>query len=101
MVHSSIAIGQNTSSAREEMSLTKATGGRFEIGVGVSDLIADNRKVGLLKKHFTILTPENCMKPQSFQRAKSKSTLRVGTIHRVRSEEQSSRCRTHIGVGKG
>lgn len=68
MVHSSIAMGQNTSAAREEMSLTKATGGRFEIGVGVSDLIAEQpEKWDLLKKHFTILTPENCMKPQSFQ----------------------------------
>lgn len=71
LFNTNIALAQSKStSSREEMSLTQATRGRFEIGVGISDSIADQpEKWDLLKKHFTIVTPENCMKPQSFQPA--------------------------------
>lgn len=49
-------------------SLREAAAGRFEIGVGVNDRIPsqpDNWP--LLQSQFSIVTPENCMKPQSIQ----------------------------------
>lgn len=47
-------------------SLKAAAGSRFKMGVGVSHQVvqdADDSK--LICRHFQILTPENCMKPQS------------------------------------
>ncbi len=41
-------------------------GDRFKLGVGVShSTLADEADASLIRKHFGILTPENCMKPQS------------------------------------
>ncbi len=49
-------------------SLAEAAAGRFAIGVGVSHAILGNPEdAELIKKHFQILTPENCMKPQGIQ----------------------------------
>lgn len=46
-------------------SLKNAVGSRFKIGVGVSHLVLRNPEdVALIRRHFQILTPENCMKPQ-------------------------------------
>jgi GH35 family endo-1,4-beta-xylanase len=46
-------------------SLKDAVGGRFKIGVGVSHQVVQNAEdAALIRKHFQILTPENCMKPQ-------------------------------------
>ena len=50
------------------MSLREAVDGRFAIGVGVSHAILNNPEdAALIKKHFQIITPENCMKPQGIQ----------------------------------
>lgn len=46
-------------------SLKKAVGTRFKTGVGISFRVLRNeRDAALIKQHFEILTPENCMKPQ-------------------------------------
>ena len=58
--------------SNKEDSLQKASLGLFPIGVGLSDNIAaEPAKWDLLKKHFTFVTPENCMKPASVQPAES------------------------------
>lgn len=50
-------------------SLKDAAREKFEIGVGISDRIGSHPEDWeLLKKHFSIVTPENCMKPQAVQR---------------------------------
>ncbi|MEM7812938.1 MAG: endo-1,4-beta-xylanase [Planctomycetota bacterium] len=53
-----------------ERSLKAAVDGRFKIGVAISPKVFQNSKdVGLIRRHFEILTPENCMKPQAVQPA--------------------------------
>lgn len=48
--------------------LRQASQGHFEIGAGISDQIfAQEADWGLLTDQFSIVTPENCMKPQSLQ----------------------------------
>ena len=52
----------------EERSLKKAAGDRFQIGVGVSHrILTSPEDAALIRQHFDILTPENCMKPQGIQ----------------------------------
>lgn len=52
--------------AAEDRSLKQAVGERFKIGVGVgAAVLTDVASVDLITEHFQILTPENCMKPQS------------------------------------
>lgn len=47
-------------------SLKEAVGARFKLGVGISHLVLQNPEdVALIRQHFQILTPENCMKPQA------------------------------------
>jgi GH35 family endo-1,4-beta-xylanase/lysophospholipase L1-like esterase len=47
-------------------SLKEAVGGRYQLGVGVSHVAVVNvEDAGLIREHFGIVTPENCMKPQS------------------------------------
>lgn len=49
----------------DDRSLKKAIGSRFKIGVGVGHQVLQNvEDADLIRKHFQILTPENCMKPQ-------------------------------------
>lgn len=68
-------LGLRTQAAdqRPHGSLREAAKGRFEIGVGINDRIpdraADHR---LLLAQFSILTPENCMKPAKVQAAEGK-----------------------------
>ncbi|EMB17801.1 Glycoside hydrolase, family 10 [Rhodopirellula europaea 6C] len=51
-------------------SLKEAVGDRFKLGVGVSHRILTNEgDAALIRKHFSILTPENCMKPQGIHPA--------------------------------
>lgn len=46
-------------------SLKVAVGDRYKIGVGVSHRVLQNPDdAALVRQHFQILTPENCMKPQ-------------------------------------
>jgi GH35 family endo-1,4-beta-xylanase len=48
-----------------DRSLKEAVGARFKLGVGVSHHVIQNEEdADLIRKHFQILTPENCMKPQ-------------------------------------
>jgi GH35 family endo-1,4-beta-xylanase len=57
-------------SASDRRSLKKAVGSRFAIGVGVSHrVIEDPDNAALIMRHFEILTPENCMKPQAVRPA--------------------------------
>ncbi len=52
--------------ATSERSLKEIVGNRFKVGVGVGHQILQNPEdVALISRHFQILTPENCMKPQS------------------------------------
>ncbi|MBB3206172.1 endo-1,4-beta-xylanase [Rhodopirellula rubra] len=49
-------------------SLKLAVAGRFKIGVGTNrDLVDHPQDRALLLRHFDIVTPENCMKPQVVQ----------------------------------
>lgn len=51
--------------AKAEPSLKDAVGKRFKIGVGVGHRVVQNAEdAALIRRHFQILTPENCMKPQ-------------------------------------
>jgi GH35 family endo-1,4-beta-xylanase/lysophospholipase L1-like esterase len=60
------------STKRERPSLKDAVGNRFKIGVGVSHLVVqDPEDAALIREHFQILTPENCMKPQNIHPAEN------------------------------
>lgn len=62
-------------SAREqsERSLKAVVGDRFKIGVGISHRVVGNEDdATLLLKHFQIITPENCMKPQGIHPAEER-----------------------------
>lgn len=55
---------------RDRRSLKEAVGARFKLGVGVSHVVLQNPEdAALIRQHFQILTPENCMKPQSIHPA--------------------------------
>ncbi len=57
----------------EARSLQGAIGDRFQIGVGVGvDVLKNPEDAELVKKHFQILTPENCMKPQGIRPAEDR-----------------------------
>jgi GH35 family endo-1,4-beta-xylanase len=50
--------------------LKVAVGDRFKLGVGVGHLVLRNPEdAALIRQHFQVLTPENCMKPQSIRPA--------------------------------
>jgi GH35 family endo-1,4-beta-xylanase len=52
------------------VALKEIVGNRFKIGVGVSHrVLTDPACAELICKHFQILTPENCMKPQGIHPA--------------------------------
>ena len=54
-------------------SLKEAAGDRYKIGVGVGNRILEKPEdAALIRKHFQILTPENCMKPQSIHPAETR-----------------------------
>lgn len=55
-----------TSSHSDNRSLKQAVGERFKLGVGVSHVVVKNPEdAALITRHFQVITPENCMKPQS------------------------------------
>jgi GH35 family endo-1,4-beta-xylanase len=60
------SVSQGTLDSRAGLkSLKSAVGDRFLIGVGVSQrAFQDAKDAQLIVRHFQILTPENCMKPQ-------------------------------------
>ena len=54
----------------DRRSLKEAAGDRFKIGVGVGQRVLEQPEdAALIRQHFQILTPENCMKPQSIHPA--------------------------------
>jgi GH35 family endo-1,4-beta-xylanase/lysophospholipase L1-like esterase len=60
------------SPGRARPSLKEAVGNRFKLGVGVSHVVVQNPEdAALILRHFQILTPENCMKPQNIHPAES------------------------------
>ena len=66
----SICLLQSLVSA-EPSNLIEAAGGRFPMGVGISDRIPEMKDDwDLLKKNFQLITPENCMKPVAVQKEK-------------------------------
>jgi GH35 family endo-1,4-beta-xylanase/lysophospholipase L1-like esterase len=62
-----VTMGWDVGLAAEDgRSLKEAVAGRFELGVGVSHVAVGNAEDGvLIRRHFGVVTPENCMKPQS------------------------------------
>ena len=57
------------------LTLKDSLHGRFEIGVGISDRIPErSQDWPLLKAQFSMVTPENCMKPDPVQVRKENST---------------------------
>ena len=66
------AFDRSQTSNRDARSLKAAVGNRFKIGVGVSHLVAQQPEdAALIRQHFQIITPENCMKPQSIHPAEN------------------------------
>jgi GH35 family endo-1,4-beta-xylanase len=58
------------SSQRDRRSLKDVVGDRFKLGVGVGhSVVEDPNDAALIRRHFQILTPENCMKPQNIHPA--------------------------------
>lgn len=57
----------------DRRSLKEAIGDRFQTGVGVGHaVLEDPADAALIRQHFQILTPENCMKPQSIHPAEDR-----------------------------
>ena len=57
----------------DHRSLKEAAGDRFKLGVGVSHVVLQQpANAALILRHFDILTPENCMKPQGIHPAEDK-----------------------------
>jgi GH35 family endo-1,4-beta-xylanase len=66
--------GSNLSARPEpdRRSLKEAVGDRFKIGVGVGhQVLQQPEDAALIRQHFQVLTPENCMKPQSIHPAEN------------------------------
>src|SRR5437899_1974773 len=62
-----------TVAAQTQRSLRTAAAGLFEIGVGISDRIAEHTNDWpLLLAQFGTVTPENCLKPFAVQSAESR-----------------------------
>lgn len=68
-----LLIGIALVSANGAPALKQAVGDRFKIGVGVSHRSLENSEDAvLIRRHFRILTPENCMKPQGIHPAEER-----------------------------
>lgn len=63
-----MALQGGNFAVEDNRSLKQAAGERFLMGVGTSSkVLANPVDAALVQKHFQILTPDNCMKPQSVQ----------------------------------
>lgn len=61
----SAGVAQESDNSSSVVPLKEAVGERFQIGVGVSEqTLSDPNCAELIGRHFQVLTPENCMKPQ-------------------------------------
>jgi GH35 family endo-1,4-beta-xylanase/lysophospholipase L1-like esterase len=57
----------------DRRSLREVAGQRFKVGVGVGQRVLEQpADTALIRQHFQILTPENCMKPQSIHPAEDR-----------------------------
>ncbi|TWT54859.1 Endo-1,4-beta-xylanase A precursor [Rubripirellula amarantea] len=64
---------ESVSSSMDRRSLKDAVGSRFKVGVGVGHRVLENSDdAALIRQHFEILTPENCMKPQGIHPAEDR-----------------------------
>ncbi len=67
------SFGQEPNASASATSLKDAVGERFKMGVGVSEqILSDPKCSDLIRTHFEILTPENCMKPQGIHPAEDR-----------------------------
>jgi GH35 family endo-1,4-beta-xylanase len=65
--------GVSSTPVSDRRSLKDAVGNRFKIGVGVSDRVLQQPEdAALIRQHFQIITPENCMKPQNIHPAEDR-----------------------------
>lgn len=65
--------GDLRSSQLDRRSLKEAVGDRFKLGVGVGHRVVRNPEdAELIRRHFQIVTPENCMKPQAIHPAEDR-----------------------------
>ena len=65
--------GRSREPGPDRRSLKEAAGDRFKIGVGVGQRVLEQPEdAALIRQHFQILTPENCMKPQSIHPAEDR-----------------------------
>ncbi|MCA9125472.1 MAG: endo-1,4-beta-xylanase [Planctomycetales bacterium] len=66
----SLSTAQEHEADASTPSLKSVVGERFKIGVGVGEsVLGDSSCAALIERQFQILTPENCMKPQSIHPA--------------------------------
>jgi GH35 family endo-1,4-beta-xylanase len=69
LIHLCSTLGRaadQTMAGQDSRSLKEAVGARFKLGVGVGHAVLGNPEdAALIRQHFQILTPENCMKPQA------------------------------------
>lgn len=66
------STAQEHGSDESTSSLKDAAGERFKMGVGVGEpVLHDPSCAALIERQFQILTPENCMKPQSIHPAEN------------------------------
>ncbi len=64
---------ENAETPADNRSLKAAVGDRYKLGVGVSHRVLRNAgDAALIRRHFSILTPENCMKPQGIHPAEDR-----------------------------
>ncbi|HJS07014.1 MAG TPA: endo-1,4-beta-xylanase [Pirellulales bacterium] len=69
---------ESTTAKPDRRSLKEAVGSRFKLGVGVSHLVVQNPEdAALIRRHFQIITPENCMKPQSIHPGEDQWNFKV------------------------
>ncbi len=60
-------MGSAQGQSNRVVSLRQAAGTRFQIGVGLNHAGLNEADQQLIQKQFSVLTPENCMKPQATQ----------------------------------
>ena len=81
----------STKATTDRRSLKEAVGDRFQVGVGVSHAVLPSPEdAALIKQHFSILTTENCMKPQSNSSLPSCSSRFAQEV--FRDEDKTAPC---------
>jgi endo-1,4-beta-xylanase len=73
-------LGFSGTLSGQDTSLKQAAGTSFQIGVGISESMMRNQQsaeIQLLLQHFTIVTPENSMKPAAIRPTQARYDFRV------------------------